>query len=250
VAQVLPITDIYVHQLTTTILQYIWRGWIFRLPITTLYKKISERGLGMIDIRAKCNMLYILRLILQSRDKNNVTARWIANYNALIQHNPPNWTPLPSSLDYLRTYLQEKAYIGDQEEDESDGTFKKRIYETQRYTQTKKRLLAEMRIQTKFPQHTWPVIWNNINKKFLRLSIRTIWLIIVHDIIPTKSRLNQIKLHETVECPSCRQQDTLLQIYSVQRCQTNMDMDTETHCLLPEHKYERCVGNMDHSPWF
>jgi hypothetical protein len=37
-AQVLPITVKYAQQITAIIIQYLWRGWIFRVPVTTLYK--------------------------------------------------------------------------------------------------------------------------------------------------------------------------------------------------------------------
>jgi hypothetical protein len=37
-AQILPIPDKYAQQITTIITQYIWRCWIFRVPVTTLYR--------------------------------------------------------------------------------------------------------------------------------------------------------------------------------------------------------------------
>jgi hypothetical protein len=61
IAQLLPITNDQANQILTSILQYIWRGSIFRVPITTRYKKTTDGGLEMINIKAKCDALYLLR---------------------------------------------------------------------------------------------------------------------------------------------------------------------------------------------
>jgi hypothetical protein len=76
-AQIIPITDNYVQKITTSILTYIWRGWIFRVPASTLYKRPIDGGIGMPDIRAKCNMLLITRLTKQREKTDIVTAYWL-----------------------------------------------------------------------------------------------------------------------------------------------------------------------------
>lgn len=58
VAQLLPIQDDQANQIQAILLQYIWRGSIFRVSATTLYKKPTEGGLDMIHIKAKCDTLY------------------------------------------------------------------------------------------------------------------------------------------------------------------------------------------------
>jgi hypothetical protein len=102
-AQILPILDKYAQQITTVIIQYIWRGWIFRIPVTTLYKRKLEGGLGMTDTEAKCDTLYFARLEQQRQNKDIITAHWLTTQQQNIQrNNPPNWAPLPHALEYLR----------------------------------------------------------------------------------------------------------------------------------------------------
>jgi hypothetical protein len=93
-AQLLPITDDQANQILTIIIQYIWRGSIFRVPITTLYKKATEGGLDMINIKAKCDALYLLRLTNQRQNSDTITAQWLKLHGALRQQdNPPIGSP-------------------------------------------------------------------------------------------------------------------------------------------------------------
>jgi hypothetical protein len=62
VAQVLPTPAQYVRQITTVILWYVWRGGIFRVPVSTLYRKETDSGLNLVDLQAKCMTLYLARL--------------------------------------------------------------------------------------------------------------------------------------------------------------------------------------------
>ena len=112
---VLPITTRHTKQITAQIVQYLWTGWIFRVPLTTLYKKRPEGGLGMIHIKAKCDALYINRLHKQRHTPDNL---WIILHHDLIQKDsPPNWVTIPPTIEHLRIYFQELAYIQDLQQD-------------------------------------------------------------------------------------------------------------------------------------
>jgi hypothetical protein len=67
-----------------------------------------------------------------------------------------------------------------------------------------------MRMQVKHAHANWKAIWRNITAKILPLRIRSIWYTIVHDIVPTNSRLHDINLHETGNCQYCGTRDTLI----------------------------------------
>jgi hypothetical protein len=53
-AQIMSAPTTYTQQLTTAIACYIWRGSVFRVPISTLQKSKQMGGWGLTDIAAKC----------------------------------------------------------------------------------------------------------------------------------------------------------------------------------------------------
>jgi hypothetical protein len=101
------------------------------------------------------------------------------------------------------------AYICISTDKPTDIVVKREIYERSLKVQHTTAKPRKMRMQTKHPYHNLKKIWQNINKKFLPLSVRTTWYTIVHDIVPTNSRLNNIHLHDTGRCIHCGQRDTV-----------------------------------------
>jgi hypothetical protein len=156
-AQVLPITTQHTQQITTILVRYLWKGWIFKVPITTLYKKRSEGGLGVIHIKAKCDTLYINRLQLQRHTSNSITACWITQYNDKLQRdNPPNWANIPPTIEYLRLYFQEQAYIRELQSYNSNRQHLRKLYGIQFHKHCTRTSHLEIRIQAKYPHVKWP----------------------------------------------------------------------------------------------
>ena len=61
----------------------IWTGWIFRVPLSTLYKMRKDGGLGMVHVLAICEALYLNRTHQQLTKQDNLTAQWIMQH---MQH--------------------------------------------------------------------------------------------------------------------------------------------------------------------
>jgi len=57
IPQVFPVSKKHVRKITTAISWYIWKGAILRVPLSTLQRQTESRGLGLIDIAAKCRTL-------------------------------------------------------------------------------------------------------------------------------------------------------------------------------------------------
>ena len=152
--------------------------------------------------------LYIARLMLQSRNTESITAIWLDKWKKQMQrHNPPNKCSLPPTAEYLREYLQGRAYIG---ELPTDGirTVKRRIYNVY-YTHARGETTPMApRTQRKNPEMRWGHIWLSISGKHLTTNIRATWYRVVH-IIPTNERLHKIRLRESPLCQWCRQTDTI-----------------------------------------
>jgi hypothetical protein len=167
-AQIIPIPEKQAQRITSIIHQFIWRGNIFRVPASTLHKPRQKGGLGMVNISAKCRTLFLMRLLKQCKQQDSITAHWIDRHEKYIQHdNPPQWITLPQASEYLRTYVQEKAYISNQTDTETEVQYKQKIYDVLHSTQFNISTILPMRMQLKYPQHNWTNIWNNINKKFM-----------------------------------------------------------------------------------
>ena len=61
IAQIFPIPKDHVRQLATAIAWFIWKGMIFRVPMSTLQRKRTDGGLELLDIEAKCCALFLAR---------------------------------------------------------------------------------------------------------------------------------------------------------------------------------------------
>ena len=191
-AQIVPITEQKAQQITTKIHQYLWAGNIFRVPASTLHRKKHEGGLDMINIKAKCCTLYITRIMKQSQQRGNITGTWIKHHAQYAQkQNPPQWAPLPKEIEYLRSYYQELAYVNPKQVEDKDDEYKKTVYQTLYSARFHISITLPIRVQEKHQHSNWTSIWTNIHKRFLPTTIRTIWYIVVHDILPTNERLQK-----------------------------------------------------------
>ena len=71
----------YTQQLTTAITWYIWRGTVFRVPVSTLQLPKQMGGWEMPDIEAKCTALLLYRMYLQGQRNETVTVAWLQTWN-------------------------------------------------------------------------------------------------------------------------------------------------------------------------
>ena len=62
IAQIFPIPKEHVRQLPTAIVWFIWKGTIFRVPMSTLQRRRKDGGLELLDIEAKCHALFLTKM--------------------------------------------------------------------------------------------------------------------------------------------------------------------------------------------
>jgi hypothetical protein len=74
IAQLFPLPARQAQHITTLQLGQLWKGWIFRVPPTTLYNRSLEGGMNMVDVRAKCATLYFMRMEQQRHMQELPTA--------------------------------------------------------------------------------------------------------------------------------------------------------------------------------
>ena len=74
--QILPMPETCVRQVNSAIAWYLWRGNIFRVPLSTLQQLKREGGWGLTKVAAKSQALFIHRLQTHSQDESSVTSEW------------------------------------------------------------------------------------------------------------------------------------------------------------------------------
>jgi hypothetical protein len=84
--------------------------------------------MNMVDVRAKCAILYFMRMEQHRHMQDLPTAQWLKTMRVIIQwKTPPNKAQLPKELEYLTPYTQEWAYIGEKRRTETNKSYKRRI---------------------------------------------------------------------------------------------------------------------------
>jgi len=125
IAQIFPIPKEQVRQLVMAIVWFIWKGTIFRIPLSTLQRRREDGGLELIDIEAKCRTLFLTKMREQGAKEGTLTAAWLQRWNLRKQEgNPPNILRIPRTLEYLRLYALEWAYLEPKTQDETPRHFK------------------------------------------------------------------------------------------------------------------------------
>ena len=87
--QILPPPADNLRQINTTISWILWKGEIFRVPLSTLQRTKKEGGWGMIHPAAKCMALFFHRMNEQGKKNGTVTADWINRWGLQEQTNNP-----------------------------------------------------------------------------------------------------------------------------------------------------------------
>ena len=130
-AQIFPMPDVCIRQVNSAIAWYIWRGDIFRVPLSTLQQQKWRGGWDFLNVAAKSRALFFHRLWRQSKDAGSLTSERLRKWNLTAAYiNPPHIRSNPATLDYMRQYAKDTARIAPQEQSESNVAYKRRIYNT------------------------------------------------------------------------------------------------------------------------
>jgi hypothetical protein len=88
--------------------------------------------------------------------------------------------------------------------------YKRWIYNTLRIMRTASSVIPEMRIVTRNSMVVWSRVWKNLHMAWVPDTVKTMWFLLIHDILPTNERLSNIKLAATAACDMCGEVDTSL----------------------------------------
>ena len=158
----------------------------------------------------KCRTLLITRLWLQGQRTGKLTAGWQKYWSIKgLRNNPPDLRKIPPSLDYLRTFAQELAYVDLRTQDENRRTYRRRIYWSLRQMAEAGNPPREMRIVLSHPEEDWGQLWVNLTQCWSTQAVKITWYKVIHDIFPTNECLHRISLADTPLCGNCGSLDTI-----------------------------------------
>jgi len=127
IAQIFPVSKEQVRQLAMAIVWFIWKGTIFRVPLSTLQRRREEGGLELLDIEAKCRALFLTKKRNQGAKEGTLTAAWLQRWKLRKpEGNPPNILRIPRTFEYLRINALEWAYLEARRQEETLRHFKQR----------------------------------------------------------------------------------------------------------------------------
>jgi len=152
-------------------------------------------GGDIVNVWAKSRALFIYRIQAQSQRNESLTAGWLKKWNLHSRtENPPFPDRIPASLEYLRSYIVDVAYIPRQGGSESAKAYKKSLYTTLQMIHNASFTPQEMRIARMRPQSDWQKIWKNLTTAPMSEADKAVWNRIIHNILPTNERLHWIKM--------------------------------------------------------
>jgi len=121
----------------------------------------------------------------------------------------PHIRQIPPTLEYLRTYVQELAYIDPYKRGEHPRTLGRRVYWTLRGMAEKGNPPRVMHIMKLYPSAGWERIWTNLHECWTTEAVKINWYMVIQDILPTNERLHKIRQVDSPLCGHCGQPDTV-----------------------------------------
>ena len=209
VSQIYPPPGVCVRQLNTTNSSFVWKGDIFLMPVSALYRPKEDGGWD-INLLAKSHALLLYRMRQQVMKPETIMAAWMRTWGLYEQGtNSPYRDIIPENLEYLLRFAMDSAYVVIQETMESKRAYKRRLYSTLYHISRGATDEQEMRITKIWPTTDWKNVWKNIHRTPVSGGMKAAWCKVINDTLPTNDRLHKIRMSPTDKCSNCCMHDTV-----------------------------------------
>jgi hypothetical protein len=194
VSQIYPLPDVCVRQLNTTISWFVWKGDIFRVPLSTLYQPKEDGGWDVTNFSAKSHALLPYRMRQNMMKQGTITWAWFRTWGLSAKGtNPPFRDIIPDSLEYLRCCAMRSAYVKEQGTMETKRAYQRRLYNILYNMNRHATGIQEMSITKLWPTTDWTITWKNIHCTPISGAAKAVWYKASNDILPPNDRLYRIK---------------------------------------------------------
>ena len=201
-AQVLPLPKSTLDYIERELGLFLWRGHLERLPLQELYLEKNKGGLGLPNIQAKCDALFlmhIVRILKTDTSTRNHLIYWLG-LTKVMRSNFSNIINIGPKSEIVTFYFK---HICNLMEDESLSIplnsanlvhFKsKSIYADFNTTP------PPPKVEDKFNLN-WQEIWRRLDSNFVGQEASNVMFIVVHNIYSNNERLFRMNKHPSGIC--------------------------------------------------
>ena len=201
-AQVLPVPKAVITDFEQRIGSFLWRGRLERLPLPELSNLVKEGGLGLPNIQAKCDALFLKHLTRVLSTPSQTRDHLLYWVGLRLRKMFPSLTP-PMTAEMIPPYflhgvrlLEDRALPEQINLTNLNRLSTKQIYGAFTSTPPPPKIMEKRSLD-------WGVVWERLNDPILSREALDISFSLLHDIYPTKVRLNKCNQHPTGFCTHC-----------------------------------------------
>ena len=201
-AQVLPMPKTVLSTLERMIGAFLWRGHLERLALPELYLDRSQGGLGLPNIAAKADALFLMHLVrilkvdCPTRDH---LMYWIG---LSVRNLMPDLVPVLKSQFMTPYFKHAVKLITDSSLSVPVTTANLALFKTRLIYGDFNSTPPPPKVEAKFDLE-WERVWTHLNSPVMSGDARNVMFLVIHNIYPNKERLHRMNLHPSGLCPAC-----------------------------------------------
>ena len=202
-SHIYPMPLSYANKIKRLSFHYLWGKRYEPIRRNTLTLPKHEGGLGIVDVYFKSRCILASSFIKYYHNENGI--RCIIDYYNNIRC---------ARLLRIYTNPHDVSYIGNEYYSEIIPIIRKCIRVRGFPYLTAKQIYQEIipkckpTIENCYGLYNWSSIWKNISSKYILLNEREIMYKYLHEILPTRKRLKDIRVLESSMCDHCTQEES------------------------------------------
>jgi exonuclease III len=201
--QVLPLPREHLQRLERMVGRFLWLGRLERLPLDELCAPLKQGGLGLPNISAKCDALFLkhlCRILSTPGQTQDHLMYWVGlslrDYFPNLRQGL-NAESVPRYFSHCIALLKEACRSGNLSQETLSSVTTRGFYREFNSTPPPPKISVKFKLD-------WDLVWRRLGSPVLSSLGRDVMFVIIHDIYPNKDRLFRLNQHPTGNCPSCR----------------------------------------------
>ena len=236
-------------KITSSAKSWLYADMLIKPEETVLYRHVSSGGLNMFNVKMKA-LAGLIRTFLETacigRFRQSLYHQLLLRYHVFEDSSieNPGFPPFYSE-DFFAVIHQVHHHTPLNIEKMAEKQWYRFLMEekiTMEQGVGENRQLIPSRVEVKFPEYDWKIIWPRIRLRGLSPELSTFLFKVLHDLLPTQERIARTSASEDGMCKLCLVQTDDL-AHSLVSCPANQGVgEAVLHCL-PDHVKD---GVQDH----